>query len=205
MRPVASLALALILSGCGGYQTWWNPPFTGGYSPNRPNSGSENMARAQGNNPEVTPLTTEPGGIWPGPLPPALTLKDMEMPGLTSQPEAPSPGSPLRRSGGAPTPSPNPITGSGTPLPSALPQLPSQQSATGIPAYAQPSAAPPGRGPSGQVIPTQNGPAVTTGGGPGYKTTINPGGGQSIVVPNGNGTSTVIHPDGRIETIPTPK
>ena len=26
-----------------------------------------------------------------------------------------------------------------------------------------------------------------------------------IVVPNGNGTSTVIHPDGRIETIPTPK
>jgi hypothetical protein len=44
-----------------------------------------------------------------------------------------------------------------------------------------------------------------TGSGPGYQTTINPGGGQSIVVPNGNGTSTVIHSDGRIETIPTPK
>jgi hypothetical protein len=26
-----------------------------------------------------------------------------------------------------------------------------------------------------------------------------------VVVPNGNGTSTVIYPDGRIETIPTPK
>jgi len=25
------------------------------------------------------------------------------------------------------------------------------------------------------------------------------------MVPNGNGTSTVIHPDGRIETVPTPK
>ncbi len=29
--------------------------------------------------------------------------------------------------------------------------------------------------------------------------------GQSIVVPNGNGTSTIIHPDGTVETVPTPK
>ncbi len=29
--------------------------------------------------------------------------------------------------------------------------------------------------------------------------------GAPVVVPNGNGTSTVIYPDGRIETIPTPK
>jgi len=26
-----------------------------------------------------------------------------------------------------------------------------------------------------------------------------------VVVPNGNGTSTVIHPDGTVETIPTPR
>jgi hypothetical protein len=31
------------------------------------------------------------------------------------------------------------------------------------------------------------------------------GAGQSIVVPNGNGTSTIIHPDGTVETVPTPK
>ena len=55
------------------------------------------------------------------------------------------------------------------------------------------------------MIQTPGGPAVTTGGGPGYQTTTTPGGGQAIVVPNGNGTSTVIHSDGRIETIPTPK
>jgi hypothetical protein len=30
-------------------------------------------------------------------------------------------------------------------------------------------------------------------------------GDRRIIVPNGNGTSTVIYPDGRIETIPTPK
>jgi hypothetical protein len=28
---------------------------------------------------------------------------------------------------------------------------------------------------------------------------------QPIVVPNGNGTTTIIHADGRIETVPTPK
>jgi hypothetical protein len=205
MRPIASLALALILSGCG-YQTWWNPPFTTGFNPNRPNAGSENMARAEGHEPAVAPLTTEPGKIWPGPLPPPTTLKDLEMSGLTSQPEAPVPGSPLQRNGGgAPTPSPNPATGSGMPPPSAMPELANPQSATGTPSYAMPAAPPPGRNPAGQVIHTQEGPAVTTGGGPGYKTTVSPGGGQSIVVPNGNGTSTVIHPDGRIETIPTPK
>jgi hypothetical protein len=29
--------------------------------------------------------------------------------------------------------------------------------------------------------------------------------GQPIVVPNGNGTSTIIHADGTVETVPTPK
>ena len=46
---------------------------------------------------------------------------------------------------------------------------------------------------------------VTTGGTAKYQTIVTPGGGQSIVVPNGNGTSTVIHPDGTVETVPTPK
>ena len=206
MRPIASLSLALFLSGCG-YQTWWNPPFTAGHNPNRPMSGSENMARAQGNEPAVAALTTEPGGIWPGPLPPPQTLKDLELNGdLTSQPEAPVRGSPLQRNGGAPSPSPNPTSGSGTPpMGSPGPEIMAPQSATGSPGYAMPPAAPPSRGSAGQVLHTQEGPVVVTGGGSGYKTTINPAGGQSIVVPNGNGTSTVIHPDGRIETIPTPK
>jgi len=46
---------------------------------------------------------------------------------------------------------------------------------------------------------------VTTGGTQGYQTMTTPGGGSAIVVPNGNGTSTVIKSDGSIETIPTPK
>jgi hypothetical protein len=32
-----------------------------------------------------------------------------------------------------------------------------------------------------------------------------PGGGMGIVVPNGNGTSTLIAPDGTVTTVPNPR
>jgi hypothetical protein len=205
MQRIASLALALMLSGCG-YRTWWNPPLIEGYNPNLPVNDSENMRRVQGQEPSVPPLTTEPGDIWPGPLAPPPTLKDLETTGgLTPQPEAPVPGSPLSRGIGTPYPSPNPSPGSSTPPENAQPGQSAPQPAPPLSSYASPPAAPPSRGASGQVIQTPSGPAVSTGGGPGYQTTTTPGGGQSIVVPNGNGTSTVIHSDGRIETIPTAK
>lgn len=205
MQRIASLALALLLSGCG-YKTWWNPSFTGGNNPNQPISDSENMRRVQGLQQTVPPLTTEPGDIWPGPLAPPPTLKDLQASGgLTPQPEAPVPGSPLSRGAGAPYPSPNPSVGSSTPPGNAQSGLSAPRPFTPSPSYSSPPVAPPARGPGGQIIQTPNGSTVTTGGGPGYQTTVNPGGGQSIIVPNGNGTSTVIHSDGRIETIPTAK
>ena len=204
MRRIALLGLALALSGCG-YKTWWNQPFSAGDNPNQPVGDSENLLRVQGHEPVVAPLTTQPGDIWPGPLPPAPTMKDLvNAEGGAAQPEQPVPGSPLQR-GVVPYPSPNPSPGSSTPPGPVGPGLTAPQPAPPLSSYATPPAAPPGRSPSGQVIQTPGGPAVTTGGGPGYQTTTTPGGGQAIVVPNGNGTSTVIHSDGRIETIPTPK
>ena len=207
MQRIASLTLALMLSGCG-YKTWWNPPFTAGSNPNAPVSDSENMRRVLGQEPAVAPLTTEPGDIWPGPLAPPPTLQDLEASGgMASRPEAPVPGSPLNRGGAdTPYPSPNPSAGSSTPPGNSnQPGLSNPRPAPPLSSYAAPPAAPPARAPGGQVLQTPSGPSVTTGGGPGYQTTVSPGGGQSIVVPNGNGTSTVIHSDGRIETIPTSK
>jgi hypothetical protein len=205
MRRIALFCLALTLSGCG-YKAWWNPPFSGGSNPNAPTGDSENLLRARGQEPTVQRLTTEPGDIWPGPLPPAPTMKDLvNTGGLTPEPEQPVPGSPLSRGTAPPSPSPNPSTGSSTPSENNQPGLPPLQSAPPLSSYAAPPAAPPPRGSTGQVIQTPGGPNVTTGGGPGYQTTTTPGGGQAIVVPNGNGTSTVIHSDGKIETIPTPK
>jgi hypothetical protein len=202
-QRIVSLTLTLILSGCG-YKSWWNPPFTGGYNPNAPTSYSENMRRVQGQEPIVPPLTTESGDIWPGPLAPPPTLKDLEATGgLAPQPEAPVPGSPLSR--GVVAPSPNPAAGSSVSPGSAQPGLAVPQPAPPSSSFASPPANSPVRGPGGQIHHAPDGPTITTGGTPSFQTATTPGGGQSIVVPNGNGTSTVIHADGRIETIPTPK
>jgi hypothetical protein len=154
MRRIALVSLTIMLNGCG-YHTWWNPPFTTGFNPNVPVTNSVNMGRVMGEGVAITPLATEPGDIWPGPLPPPQTLQDLERQGaMNSQPAAPTKGSPLDRAG-------NPLL---APLPNG---------------------SPPDRG--GTSAPGQ------------------PQADRRIIVPNGNGTSTVIYPDGRIETIPTPK
>jgi hypothetical protein len=200
--------LPLTLCGCA-YKTWWNPPFTAGYNPNAPVGDSENMRRALGGATVETPLHPEPGDIWPGPLPPAPTLRDLEQQApMGGMPEQPVPGSPLSRGiappGGVPYPSPQPSIGSSVPPGSNQPPLAQPQTVPPLSGYAAPAAPPPGRV-GGQIIQLPGGTGVTTGGGPGYQTTTTPGGGSAIVVPNGNGTSTVIHSDGRIETVPTPK
>ena len=201
MRRIVLFSLILTLNGCG-YKTWWSPLFSGGYNPNMPTGDSENMRRVQGQAPEVPQLTTEPGDIWPGPLPQAPTLKDLVgQGGLTSQPEMAVPGSPISRGSAPPSQSPNPSVGSSVSPGSNQPSLSTPPTAPPLSSYAPP----PARSQSGQVVQTPSGPSVTTGGGPGYQTTVSPGGGQSIIVPNGNGTSTVIHSDGKIETIPSAK
>jgi hypothetical protein len=208
MRQIVSLGLLLALAGCGeGYQAWYSPPFSTGSNPNLPVMDSENMRRVQGMTANVQPLTPEPGDVWPGPIKPPPTLQDIEKlgtPGTTALPQV-SPGS-------APAPSQSLYP----PLPSQAPStmLPGQSSKTGVPNImapnpmapnvSTPSQTPPPPA-QGTSIPTLKGPGTITGGTSGYQTLTTPGGGQSIVVPNGNGTSTIIHPDGTVETVPTPK
>lgn len=199
MRRFALLALLLPVSACG-YQTWWNPPFTGGYDPNEPVGQAENMDRAKGLDLSVAPINPQPGDLWPGPPPPIPTLRDIEQSGeLSPGVEQPVPGSPNQRMG---APSPNPTAGSSVPAPAPQPGVtapPMQPNQSGS------ISTPPARNEAGRPVATPNGVGVTTGGTSNYQTMTVPGGGTAIVVPNGNGTSTVIKPDGSIETIPTPK
>ncbi len=205
MRRIVIIGLTLALSGCG-YKTWWNTPFTGGNNPNLPVSDSENMQRVLGVQPTVEPMTTEAGDIWPDKFESAPTLEDLEKSGgMTSQPEGPVAGSPLFRNG-QPMMAPIPSQGSSTPPGNPPPSPTTPNPAAPLTSYKTPvTPPPPSGGTTGQVVQTPSGPSVVTGSGPSYQTTTSPSGGQSIIVPNGNGTSTVIHADGRIETIPTPK
>jgi hypothetical protein len=209
MRRIALASLCFTLSGCG-FDTWSNPPFSSGSNPHFPLGDSENLRRVTGEQFETPPLTPEPGDIWPGPLPPSPTLQDLEQ-GGGPQPgvEQPVPGSPLFQQNQAPgnqqppnLPPPPPGRGSSTPPVANQPGL------APLPPPSPPrptNTTPPAPNPGGQIVQTPQGPGVTTGGTSGYQTLTTPGGGTAIVVPNGNGTSTIIHSDGRIETVPTPK
>ena len=100
------------------------------------------------------------------------------------------------------------------PMPT-LTDVEKQQSLQPLPPIEAPSAPPRPAAPAPKpaapppVIHTPTGPLISNGpvGVPGgASTAINPTqGGQDIIVPNGNGTSTVISPDGSVRTIPTPK
>jgi hypothetical protein len=185
MRNFATLLLGLAVAGCGS-NTWWNPPFAEGFEPNRPMDDGANIRRAMGSTPAMSALRPQPGDIWPGPLPPIPTLGEIEREsglGDVSRLTAPLP-----LSSGAPNAAP-------------LPQI-RPPATTGTPGAAIP--APPERDPAGRIVQSPSGPGVTSGGTQGYQTMTTPRG-TAIVVPNGNGTSTVIHSDGRIETIPTPR
>ena len=74
-----------------------------------------------------------------------------------------------------------------------------------VPPPPQPRTSVPGPGPQGGIVNTPQGPAVDSGGTGGYRTLTTPLGPGAIMVPNGNGTSTLINPNGTVQTVPTPR
>lgn len=210
MRRMASFALLLTLAGCG-YPSAMSLPFSTGSNPYAPKGNSETMRRVRGEPISVTPLQSQAGDVWPGPLPPTPTLEDLEkQSNLPPLPEQAVPGSPLGRGAVPPLnqqPSlpPGRMRGSSTPPGSVQPGLarPSMVPPASPPGAA--AASPPAKNPAGQAVQTPSGTGVITGGSQGYQTMTLPNGSSAIVIPNGNGTSSVIRSDGTIETIPTPR
>ena len=152
-------------------------------NPNRPAADSPNARRVMGAEVVADPLESEPGNIWPGPLPPARTMSDMqrEMGGTLPPIDAPSP----RGSSSSPAPAATPAS-----LPSARPIAP-QPAVQSMP--------------SSRVLQTPGGLATTSIGSNGVETFTLPGGRTGIVMPNANGTLTLIGPDGTTQTIPAPR
>lgn len=192
MRRLALLGLCtLTLTGCA-FKEWDRVPFVSGTDPYAPPGDTENMRLSRGQSVDVVPLKPDRGNVWPGPLQPTPTLADLvkqegqgQLPSLQAlpgQPSAPLPPAPL---GGIAAPPPlHPVQPNVPPLPGA---------------GATPAA------PHVGVVQTPQGPAVTSGGTGAFSTVTLPNGMTGIVVPNGNGTSTIILGNGQVQTIPTPK
>ena len=211
MRRVLWLSTALLLSGCSGsgfYTFLGDVHQVPGSNPNLPPGASENTRKVEGDMSTPPPLLTEPGNIWPGPPPPQPSLADIERQQnadfsqqqqqypIGGQPNGAPPGKPHRPyEKGSSTPPEN----NQPPLPP--PARPGVQSNVPLPPITPDSTG------TTVLIPGTGG-ATDTGGTTGYRTLnghtpgVAPG---SIMVPNGNGTSTVIGPTGTVTTIPTPR
>jgi hypothetical protein len=206
MRRTLTLGLLVLLPGCTGFGTFLDHTFTlPDTNPNLPMADSENVRRSLGQQIDVAPLAPEAGNVWPGPQAPEPTLTDVQQRssnednqgfGPTTVPGA-TPGLPAGRQ-------PRPTTrGSSTPPGSVEPGLaPLPQNNVPPP---PPQSSVPRPGPQGLVVPTPSGPAVDAGGTSGYRQLTTPQGPGAIMVPNGNGTSTIINPNGSIQTVPTPR
>jgi hypothetical protein len=126
---------------------------------------------------------TEAGDIWPPPSAPVPTLKDLQKQ-QTAEINA-----------GASTPGgPSALA----PLP-PLPSLPGYEISPQEPGNPAPPLVYPG-----SIVPTARG-RVPISPDQAYKAPAGAAANGNIIVPNGNGTSTVISPTGQVSTIPTPK
>ena len=193
---IFSIALAGLLSGCTGigvffdHTTQWF-----GENPNTPAGSSETFKEIRGERVDVPILVPEKGNVWPENVKPDATLQDIEK----------EQNDQIRRNGGQP-PGGSGANGSSSangPTNGPNPSINRANAADrGLPPPQNPPPAPRQRG----VTPTPNGPSLDVGGGTGrgYRQLQTPqSGGSGILVPNGNGTSTLIGPDGSVQTVPT--
>ena len=220
MQRPALLALLLssptLLAGCTGFGTFLDHTFTlPGSNPDLPQADAENVRRSLGQPAPVAALSPEPGDVWPPPAAPAPTLGQVEK-------------NPALQSEFAPTTVPGERPGlpaSHEPVPTGRPTEPPRRRGSSTPpgnvepprgpslppdALTQPPLQPPRNAPAlpnpGGAVQLPNGVGVDAGGTSGYRQLTLPNGQPgAIIVPNGNGTSTVIQPNGTVQTIPTPK
>jgi hypothetical protein len=217
MRRIALSGL-LLLSGCTGFSNFIGNTHTFNTNPHPPVGNTANMQRANGGAGVQEALLPETGQVWPTAIPAMPTLADIQKQMNLNGNAAPQLG---------PVPAgPGQIPGLGT-LPgmqgtTGLPQVPGTGTGTGTAPGASltppplTGMSPPIKSPYteppdltmpkvGTAVTTPQGAAVITGGTANYQT-LAPINGQSggILIPNGNGTSTLVMPNGSISTVNSP-
>jgi hypothetical protein len=207
MRRTTFLGLLLLLSGCNGFGGFLGSTFSTSGDPSQPFAAAENVQRANGAAVTPKPIPVEAGNVWPGPIKPLPSLADIaktlpEASGVPLLPPVPAnPAMPPRTA--MPTYAAPPST---VPAPAAEPAPSGSPAPSGPPPTVSPSAS--SNAPSvktGTAISTSKGPEIVSGGTGNFLTLTSPNGQYGgIMVPNGNGTSTIIRPDGSVETVKTP-
>ena len=194
----------LALPGCTGFGEFLSHTVSSPYSnPNLPMADSATLRRVLGQDPTITPLQPEPGNVWPKPQPPDPTLNDLQR-GTTANNGAFAPTTVPGAEPGLPAGRQPRPRGSSAPPGSAQPEFsPGPSAIAPLPPFVGTRPAP--QSPQGRVVQTPQGPAVDAGGTSGYRQLTTPQGPGAIMVPNGNGTSTIINPNGTVQTVPTPR
>jgi hypothetical protein len=219
----AVLGLAALLGGCG----WFNDASYGvvngvsnagarigapwGSMQAAPPEQSSTIARLSGEPQQASTLQVEDGNVWPAQEGPRATLANPDAamrnipayrPGELDRMSAPA-----GRSTWQPVDPPNPPSAPpGINSSSSLPPPPIQQIEPPR-AAARPSTLPqPGPAPrvDGRVVQTPSGPVTTTGGTDRVQSFITPGG-QTGTIHNDGNTTTIIGPEGQVQTMPTPR
>ena len=214
MRRIAFALIPLLLAGCSnelgnptvGMGGFLSDTFALHGGANRPAIDSLNGQRVMGKDVELDPLLPEPGNVWPGALPPSRTMGELQreeqmgsLPPIDSvAPRSTTPPPTTLRVPGSSMAPPAPLPSDIAPGTTATPRLapPTQPPAGGV-------SSPPR--PQSRVLQTPVGPATTTVGSNGVETYTLPSGRTGIVMPNANGTLTLIGPDGTTTTVPAPR
>jgi hypothetical protein len=78
LRKTLVLGAALLLAGCTTGQHFFEQSFWPFGNPNAPVTTSETAQRALGHSPPVTVIQAQPGDVWPGPVQPMPTLRQVQ-------------------------------------------------------------------------------------------------------------------------------
>jgi len=200
----------LLLSGCSGLGKFFGDTITlPGANPNLPSGLSENVERSRGQKVEAGPILPEPGNVWPGPPQPLPTLSDVSRnPGNFLPPDEQH-GSEMQDGGSMSLGERNAID-NGAAIENGFSGNGANSTGGGSTGSGSTGSGSSGGGGggngsaggglgssmSGQGLPSQVPDAAS-------RFQMKPGGdvGKPIIIPNGDGTSTVVEPDGTVKTV----
>ncbi len=179
MRRWGLLGIGLLVGGCSGLGHFFQDTATlPGQNPNATTGSSENLLRSRGEDPAAAPIVAEPGNVWPGPPQPLPTLGDVSRDGgqLSGGLGGGQGGAGTLKSGGSISAGEQQAIQNGAPL--------DDSGFSG------------GGGGGGGLAASIPDPAKSF-------RQQHPASGSNgdIVIPNGDGTSTVISPDGSVKTV----